>query len=133
MRSRAKVRTKVIIAMETIAFFILLYTFFIRPLESFILIVLILYDLRSKADILIIDSTGITVKNWLTFEKRNYLYSEFDKVVIHRDPIENFGRHNIYLLKGETIFNKLSGRNFDNLDDLMTEIEKRKTESNRFD
>jgi len=120
----------VIIAVETIAFLILLYVFFLRPLESFILIVLILYDLKSKADLVIIDSSGITIKNWLTFEKRNYLYSEFDKVVIHRDPIENFGRHNMYLLKGDTIFSKLSGRNFDNLDDLRTEIEKRKTESN---
>ena len=119
-----------IIGLETIVFFILLYAFFRIPLESFILIVLILYDLKSRADLLIIDASGITIKNWLTFEKRSYLYSEFDKVVIHLDPIENFGRHNIYLLKSDTIFSKLSGRNFDNLDDLMAEIEKRKAESN---
>ena len=126
MKSKIKKRTKVIIALEALAFAFFAYNLFVYPITSFVLIVLILYDLKSRADSLIIDIEGITIKNWLSSEKRNYNYRQFDKMVIHFDPIESFGRQDIYLLKDDVIFSKLSGRNFENLDELMNEIERRK-------
>jgi hypothetical protein len=47
-------------------------------------------------------------------------------MVIHFDPIVSLGRQDIYLLKGDVIFGKLSGQNFENLDELMDEVERRK-------
>ncbi|MBL7870619.1 MAG: hypothetical protein JNM78_03335 [Cyclobacteriaceae bacterium] len=131
MKSRIKAITKVIIALEAMAFFILLYTFFLMPIVSFILIVLILYDLRSRADMLIISADGIIIRNWLTFEKRRYSYDDFDRVVMHMDPLEQFGRYNLYFLKRDIIFNKIAGRNFSNLDEMIIEIERRKMENDR--
>jgi len=118
MNSNVKTRSKVIIVLEACALLFLVYAFFVTPFISFVLFLLVLYDLKSRADRLIVDDKGITIKNWLTFEKRNYFYAEFDKVVI-------------YLLKDDIIFSKVSGRNFDNLNALMDEIEKRKFSANQ--
>jgi hypothetical protein len=67
---------------------------------------------------------GITINNWFTIEERRYNFDQFDTVVMYVDPIETLGRLDLYLLKDKIIFCKINGRNYENLDDLIMEIER---------
>jgi len=134
MKSKYTTRTKVLIGLEILTLLFLFFSFYLLPENAFvygILIILLLYNLRSKTEIVSIDKDGIVVNNWLTTEKRKYNFDQFDKVVKYIDPIETLGRLNLYLLSDNVIFCKIKGRNYMNLDDLIMEIErlKRKRQS----
>lgn len=129
MRSKAKTITKVIIGFEIITFILLVSGFFRYPIECFILIVIVLYDLKRRADVVTIEDDKITIKNWISFERRTYLLNSFDKAVLHFDENSSFGKEDIYLLKDEIIFGRVAGRNYENLRPLMAEINKAKVKT----
>lgn len=131
MRSKAKTITKVIIGFEIIFFILLLLVFFRYPLECFVLIVILLYDLKRRADVVIIENDKIIIKNWISFERKTYSLNSFDKAVLHFDENSSFGKEDIYLLKDEIIFSRVAGKNFENLRSLMEEINKVKAELNQ--
>jgi len=126
MKSRTRLKARIFIGLEIVCIGLLIRMLFIEPVPSFILILLIFYDLKSKADSLTINNNGITKKNWLTFEKTFYSFSEFDKIVVYQDPMETMVRNNIFLLKDDIVFSKVSGRNFENLTELRDEIHRLK-------
>lgn len=126
MRSKAKTITKVIIGLEIITFILLVLSFFRYPLECFVLIVILLYDLKRRADVVTIENDKITIKNWISFERKTYSLNSFDKAVLHFDENSSFGKEDIYLLKDEIIFSRVAGRNYKNLRSLMEEINKAK-------
>lgn len=133
MRSKAKTSTKVIIGFEIVLFILLVSGFFRYPLECFVLIVILLYDLKRRADVVIIENDRIIIKNWISFERRTYSLNSFDKAVLHFDENSSFGKEDVYLLKNEVIFSRVAGKNFENLRSLVEEINKAKlkTESNQ--
>lgn len=129
MKSRYKSKTKVLIGVEIFALILLVISSFTNTeytLVFIILIILLLYNLKSMADMVIVEKDGIVVKNWFTMEKRQYGFDQFDTVVKHVDPVETLGRLDLFLLKDRLLFCKIQGRNYANVDDLMLEIEDRK-------
>ncbi len=126
MRSKAKTITKVIIGFEIVTFILLVSGFFRYPVECFVLIVILLYDLKRRADVVTIENDKITIKNWISFERKTYSFNSFDKAVLHFDENSAFGKEDIYLLKDEIIFSRVAGRNYENLRSLIEEINKAK-------
>lgn len=126
MRSKAKTSTKVIIGLEIVSFTLLVSGFFRYPMECFILIVILLYDLKRRADVVTIENDKVIIKNWISFERKTYPLNSFDKAVLHFDENSSFGKEDIYLLKDEIIFSRVAGRNYENLRSLMDEINKAK-------
>ena len=129
MKSRHRTRTKLLIGLEIFLLILLLISVFINSdyaMTYLVFAVLLLYNLKAMTETVTIDKDGITIDNWFTIEKRKYNFDQFDTVVRYIDPIETLGRLDLYLLKDNVIFCKIRGRNYDNLDDLIIEIEKLK-------
>jgi len=129
MKSRHRTRTKLLIGLEIFLLILLLISVFINSdyaMTYLVFAVLLLYNLKAMTETVTIDKDGITIDNWFTSEKRKYNFDQFDTVVRYIDPIETLGRLDLYLLKDNVIFCKIRGRNYDNLDDLIIEIEKLK-------
>lgn len=125
MKSKYRLQTKVWIGVELVLLPLLLFYLFISPQIAVIFLVITLYDLKSRCDIILLDENGVTIKNWFTMEKVRYEYYEFDRMVKYLDPIETLGRLRIYLLKDAIIFCKINGHNYENLNELIFEINRK--------
>ncbi len=99
---------------------------FINPILSTILLILLLYDLKSKADRVIVTDDGIVVSNWLTSQKRHFSWRQFDQIVVYFDILDAFNRHNLFIRKGSMLVCKVECKNFTNLPYLLIEIERKR-------
>lgn len=132
MKSIHNTKTKIFIGLELLLI-VMLAAGMIANVEAallnVILIVLLLYNLKSKSESITIDDNGITIKNWITIEKRSYRFEQFDTAVKYIDSIETLGRLDMYLLKDNIIFCKIRGKNFKNFNELFLALEERKIRS----
>lgn len=132
MKSIHNTKTKIFIGLELLLI-VMLAAGMIANVEAAllnaILIVLLLYNLKSKSESITIDDNGITIKNWITIEKRSYRFEQFDTAVKYIDSIETLGRLDMYLLKDNIIFCKIRGKNFKNFNELFLALEERKIRS----
>lgn len=132
MKSIHNTKTKIFIGLELLLI-VMLAAGMIANVEAallnVILIVLLLYNLKSKSESITIDDNGITIKNWITIEKRSYRFEQFNTAVKYIDSIETLGRLDMYLLKDNIIFCKIRGKNFKNFNELFLALEERKIRS----
>ncbi|MFN7493199.1 MAG: hypothetical protein ACK5RG_09810 [Cyclobacteriaceae bacterium] len=126
MKSQLNRKTKILIGLETITFIGFMLYWFINPILSTILLILLLYDLKSKADRVIVTDDGIVVSNWLTSQKRHFSWRQFDQIVVYFDILDPFNRHNLFIRKGSMLVCKVDGKNFTNLPYLLIEIERKR-------
>jgi len=133
MKSILKIRTRILIVIQIALILYLSIVIFYSNLFAFpigLFIIFLLYDLRSKTDRVTIDAEGVTFYNWLTVEKRQFRYEDFDQIVLHRESRGYFNRADVYLLKGRDLICKISGHNYENWCELISEIEQRKSRKN---
>jgi hypothetical protein len=126
MKSQLNRKTKILIGLETITFIGFMLYWFINPILSTILLILLLYDLKSKADRVIVTDDGIVVSNWLTSQKRHFSWRQFDQIVVYFDILDAFNRHNLFIRKGSMLVCKVECKNFTNLPYLLIEIERKR-------
>jgi hypothetical protein len=129
MKSQLNRKTKILIGLETITFIGFMFYWFINPILSTILPILLLYDLKSKAGRVIVTDDGIVVSNWLTSQKRHFSWRQFDQVVVYFDQFDVFNRNNIFIRKSNMLVCKIDGKNFKNLPYLLIEIERKRLEA----
>lgn len=130
MKSMLRIKTKVLIVLQIALILLLVINIFMVVLNAIpfgVFIIFLLYNLRSKTNRVIVDPSGVTLYNWLTVEKQQFRYEEFDQIVMHRESSGYFDREDVYLRKGGYLICKISGHNYKNLDELLNEIGQRKS------
>jgi hypothetical protein len=125
MKSKLKTRIKILIILEIALFALFLFVWFVNPIVSTVVLILLLYDLKRKADRIQITHEGISIYNTLSFERRFFQWTEIDQVVIYLDTLENFGKHTIFIRRGNILLCKVAGSNYENLMEMLVDIEQK--------
>jgi len=130
VKSKHRTSVKIWIAIKLILLVLSFLSLFQHPDQMalfFVFLVLLMYNLKSRSETITINDDGIIIRNYFTFDKKTYTFDDLDDIVKVQNEMDNLDGMSLYLRKGDKIFGKIRALNYQNVEEMVTEIRSRKS------
>lgn len=92
-----------------------------------ILIILFMYNLKSRSETITISEDGIIIRNYFTFDKKTYTFDDIDDIVKVQNEMDNLDGMSLYLRRGDNIFGRIRALNYQNIEEIVAAIRSKKS------
>jgi hypothetical protein len=132
MKSKHRTAVKVWIVIKILMLVLIFWSCFRNPdqlLLTFVCLILLMYNLKSRCEIILITNDEVKIKNYFTLDKKIYRFDEFDDIVEILNEVDNLDGQSLYLRKGGIVFGKIRSRNYQNIQEIVSFIQTRKLQT----